>query len=268
MHGVIYITAMDRPDAALALAMLYTLQGRQETKIGSVCVEGSGFGAARFCDILYRFFMPGPPRNANEVLPTGFAVASLPDPPMVKPVLDAAYPRTIAKVSDTSLAESVIRNGVTFNAETVMILSAPATSLAKSLDIQGAKDLFKERVKMLLIVDPRDTPAMRRVMAEFPAPIVLCGKEIGDALPYPAAAIVEHHPVFDAYTAYRPMPYDAPSYDMAAALYAVRLDSGLFQVSDNRLTFDPAQKDKIIATYIELATAKPVVPVRRPKPAA
>ncbi len=268
MPGVIYITTMNRPDAALALGMLYTLQSRHELRMGAVCVEGSGFGAARFCDILYRFYMPGHPRNANEVLPTGFAVASLPDPPMVKPALQAGYPHTVDKVSDASLAEAVIRNGVTFNAETVMILSAPATSLAKSLDLQGAKDLYKERVRMLLVVDPRDTPAMRRVMAEFPAPIVTCGREVGDGLLYPARSFVEHHPVFDAYAAYRPMPYDAPSYDMAAALYAVRPDSGLFQVSGNRLTFDPAQKGKIIATYIELATAKPFVPVRHPKPAA
>ncbi len=64
------------------------------------------------------------------------------------------------------------------------------------------------------------------------------------------------------------MPYDAPSYDMAAALYAVRPNSGLFQVKDRSLTVDPAQKDKILETYIELAAAKPIAPVRRPKPPA
>lgn len=265
MPGVIYITSMSRPDAALALGMLYALESRGECRMGSVCVEGSGLGAATFCDIVYRFYTPGSPKNANEVLPTGLAISSLPDPPMVKPAVEGAYARTIRKAADTSLAEAVIRNGVIFNAEAVMILSAPATSLARSLDLRGAKDLYKERVRTLAIVDPQDTPAMRRVMNEFPAPVVICGKETGDALPYPASRIAGNHPGFDAYTAFQPMPYDAPSHDMAAVLYAVRPNSGLFTVSNNRLTFDPAQKDKIIETYVELATAKPVPPVKRQK---
>lgn len=244
MAGVIYITSMSRPDSALALAMLYALQNNGECRIGSVCVEGSGFGAARFCDIVYRFYRP--PRNANEVLPTGFAVRQEPDPPMVKPALEGQYPHTIAKVSDTSEAASVIRNGVTLTAESVVILSAPATSLAKALDIQGAKGLFKERVKSLVIVDPQDSPAMRRVRNEFPAPIMTLNKEAGESLPFPAESIPtgEGNPVADVCRKFRQIP----SHDMAAVLYAVRQEKGLF---------DPAQKDRIIQAYIELVNAKP-----------
>ena len=300
--GVVYITSMSRPDAALALAMLYDFQGKRESRMGSVCVNGSGLGAAIFCDIVYHFYTPGPARNANDVLPTGLAAdGPMPaDPPMVKPALASSYPRGIKRVSDTSLAESVIRNGVIFNAEGVMILSAPATCLAKSLDIQGTKDIYKERVRMLVVVDsgaPQDVKAMRRVLAEFPAPIVFCGEDVGDALPYPASSVAKdflwaegHHPVYDAYTAYHPMPYDAPSYDMAGALYAVHPENGLFSLSepgslvvddDGRLKFAPgggkvrslivdvARKNRIIETYIEIASAKPVPPAaRRPKPAA
>lgn len=270
MTGVIYITSMNRPDAALALGMLHALQRKREARIGSVCVEGSGLGAAIFCDVVYRFYHPGAPKDSNEVLAMGFAITSQPDPPMIKPALARDYPRVIKKVSDTSLAEAVIRNGVTLNAESVMILSAPATSLAKSLDPRGAKDLYKERVKTLVIVDPQDSPAMRRVLTEFPAPVVICGREVGEALPYPAASVPPegHDPRYDAYAAFQPMPYDAPSYDMAAVLYAVRPNSDFFQVSGNRLKFNPDRKDKIIDTYIELASVNPVAPVRRPKPAA
>jgi hypothetical protein len=301
-QGVVYITSMSRPDAALALAMLYGFQSKRESRMGSVCVNGSGLGAAIFCDIVYRFYTLGPARNANDVLPVGLAADSpMPaDPPMVKTALAASYPRGIKRVSDTSLAESVIRNGVIFNAEGVMILSAPATYLAKSFDIQGTKEIYKERVQMLVVVDSgtvQDVKDMRRVLAEFPAPIVFCGKEVGDALPYPAASIARdflwaegHNPVVDAYTAYRPMPYDAPSYDIAGVLYAVHPESGLFSLSEpgslvvddgGRLKFtagsggkvrslmvDPARRNKIIETYIEIASAKPVPPaVRRPKPA-
>jgi purine nucleosidase len=293
---------MSRPDAALALAMLYGFQGKRESRMGSVCVNASGLGSAIFCDIVYHFYTLGPARNANDVLPTGLAVdGPMPaDPPMVETALAGAYPRGIRKVSDTSLAESVIRNGVIFNADGVMILSAPATCLAKSFDIQGTKEIYKERVKMLVIVDsgaPQDVKAIRRVLAEFPAPMVFCGKDVGDALPYPATSIVKdfawaegHHPVVDAYSAYQPMPYDAPSYDLAGALYAVHPESGLFPLSEpgslsvddggrfrfmaggggkvRSLMVDAARKNKIIETYISIASAKPVPPaVRRPKPA-
>jgi hypothetical protein len=300
--GVIYITSMSRPDAALALAMLYGFQGKKESRIGSVCVNGSGLGAAIFCDIVYHFYTLGPPRGANDVLPTGLAAdGPMPaDPPMVKTVLEAPYARGLKNVSDTSLAESVIRNGVIYNARAVMILSAPATYLAKSFDIEGTKDIYKERVKVLVIVDSgaaQDVNAIRRVLAEFPAPIVYCRRDVGDALPYPAASIAKdfvwaggHHPVVDAYTAYKPMPYDAPSYDMAAALYAVHPENGLFSLSEpgslavedggklkftagggkvRSLIVDSGRKDKVIEAYVELASAKPVPPpVRRPKPAA
>jgi len=293
---------MSRPDAALALAMLYEFQGKRESRMGSVCVNGSGLGAAIFCDIVYRFYTLGPVRNANDVLPTGLAAdGPMPgDPPMVKTAVAGAYVRGIKRVSDTSLAESVIRNGVIFNADGVMILSAPATCLAKSFDIQGTKEIYKERVKMLVVVDsgaPQDVKAMRRVLAEFPAPIVFCGKDVGDALPYPATSIAKdflwaegHHPVVDAYTAYQPMPYDAPSYDMAGVLYAVHPESRLFSLSEagslavddggrfrftaggggkvRSLMVDTGRKSKIIETYIEIASAKPVPPAaRRPKPA-
>jgi hypothetical protein len=76
------------------------------------------------------------------------------------------------------------------------------------------------------------------------------------------------------------MPYDAETWDLTAALYAVRPQEGYFRLSDpgtitvlddgrtkftpspegkhRYLILDPAQKDRIIKTYIELISAKPV----------
>src|SRR5438128_2625659 len=177
--GVVYNTSMSRPDAALALAELYGFQGKRESRMGSVCVTGAGLDTAIFCDIVGRFYTLGPPRNANQVLPVGLAAVDPlpPDPAMVKPAVAGSYARSIQKLTDTSLAEAVIRNGVIFNAEAVVILSAPATCLAKSLDLLGVKELYKERVKRLVIVDagaPLDAPALRKVLAEWPAPIFYC----------------------------------------------------------------------------------------------
>src|SRR5262249_16018676 len=84
----------------------------------------------------------------------------------------------------------------------------------------------------------------------------------------------------DAYRAYRPMPYDAPTCAMVALLYAVRPQEGYFKLSepgmisvldDGRTKFTPSpegkrrylileteQKERVIKTYIEIATAKRV----------
>jgi hypothetical protein len=300
--GVVYITSMDRPDAVLALALLYGLQAKREARIGSVCLNGPGasLGAAIFCDLVQRFYTPGPMRNANQTLLPGLALDGPlpPDSPMMTAaVSQTAYARSIKRASDTSLPEAVIRNGVIFNAEAVMILSAPATYLAKSLDLQGVKELYKDRVKRLVVVDSgasQDAPAMRKVLAEFPSPIFFCGKDVGDALPYPGSTIdkdfawAPRHPIVDAIKAYKPGPYDPPSYDMAGSLYAVHPDQGFFKLSEpgsiavadnGRLSFtpgptgkvkslilDPTQKEKLIQTYTELASAKPPVSQQRIRP--
>lgn len=58
------------------------------------------------------------------------------------------------------------------------------------------------------------------------------------------------------------MPYDAPSWAMAAMLYAVHPNDGCFNLSGSgnrrNLILDPEQKERIIRTYIEMASAKPV----------
>jgi hypothetical protein len=76
------------------------------------------------------------------------------------------------------------------------------------------------------------------------------------------------------------MPYDAPTRDMTAALYAVRPQEGYFELSapgtisvldDGRTRFTPspegkhryfilvlAQKERIIRTFVEIASTKPV----------
>lgn len=295
--GVVYITSMSRPDAALALAELYGFQGKRESRMGSVCVVGSGLGAAAYCDLVGRFYSPGPPRNANQVLPVGLAaVDPMPaDPPMVKPAVAGSYDRTVKKLSDTSQAEAVIRNGVIFNAEAVMILSAPATFLAKSVALQGVPELFQQRVKRLVIVDSgakQDVAAMRKVLATWPGPMFYCGREVGESLPFPGERIgkdfgwSQAHPVVEAYRAFREGTYDAPSYDLAAAYFAVHPDSKFFTTESGSLAVaddgafrftpgegkvqslkvDPAKKAELIEAFVAITSAKPVVPQQRRRP--
>ncbi len=132
------------------------------------------------------------------------------------------------------------------------------------------------------------------MFSEWPTPIVASGSEVGAAIEFPGACIDKEfaaagpdHPVADAYRAYGPMPYDAPSWDMAAALYAGRPKEGYFKISapgtitvlaDGRTSFtsaekgmhryliaDPAEKEKVLQAYVELASAKPA-PRKRFRP--
>ncbi len=299
--GVIYNTTMSRPDAALALAAIYGWEGKREARVGAVAVSGSGLGAAVFCDMVYRFYAgPGPLANANRVLPIGLAAdrAMPPDPPMVKTALarqDAKgasqYPHSIEKVSDTSEVTAMIRNALTAQADgkAVVVLSAPATYLARVLDLLGTQELITAKVKNLIFCDVggvQDVPAARKVLQNWPTPIVFCGKEVGEALPFPAESIEKDfawssaHPVVDAYQAFRAMPYDAPSSDLAAVYYAVHSEQPYFTLSepgmvtvgdDGRVSFakaaegkhrslvlNPDKQAELLQNYREIASAKPV----------
>jgi hypothetical protein len=94
-----------------------------------------------------------------------------------------------------------------------------------------------------------------------PTPVVLVTRAMGESLPFPGASIekdfawTSDHPVADAYRAYQAMPYDAPSWDMAAVLYAVHPE--LFELSDR--TLKPTSQERILEAYVQIASAKPVV---------
>ena len=103
----------------------------------------------------------------------------------------------------------------------------------------------------------KDPAALRRVLSDWPTPVVFCPQSVGEAILYPADSIEKDyiwapaHPVVDAYRAYRPMPYDSTTGDMAAAVYAVHPELGFFdaategtiQVSDDgKLRFGGATR--------------------------
>ena len=308
--GVIYQTTMDRPDAALALALLHGYEGKREARVAALAVSGSGLGAAAFCDVVSRFYSgAGPAFNSNRLLPVGL-VADGPLPPdsaMVTAALERkndkgelAYVRGIRRVGDTSEVRAQIRNSMTgfVNGAIVVVLSAPATQLARVLDLAGTRELIAAKVRTLVIADSgvrQDVEAARKVLAEWPTPVVLCDKSIGDAVPYPAASIENDfdwtpaHPVTDAYRAFKAMPYDAPSWDLVAMQYAIHPDSTLWRLSDpgsiavnddgrfgftaapggkhRVVTAAPDQSAAILKAFVEIVSAKPVPrPVRGPRP--
>ena len=85
-----------------------------------------------------------------------------------------------------------------------------------------------------------------KLFHDWPTPIVVSGFEVGMALPFPAASIehdfayVPDHPVAEAYRSYMKMPYDRPTWDLTAVLYAVRPDEEIFLALAARNDHRPA----------------------------
>jgi hypothetical protein len=301
-------------DDALALAMLYGFEGKNEARLISTSTTKSCLRAAAFCDALAKFYAGPPVQGAFAAFqrpapPIGMADnGKMPeDTAVLKAVLGKkgadgkpVYTSSIQKMNDTAEPTALIRNAFTAQNDEncLVVLAGPATNLVKVLDFPGNADLIKRKVKFLVVASgsypeshsdfniKTDMAAARRLFAEWPTPIVAAGAEVGAALPFPGASIdkdfawAPDHPIADAYRAFHAMPYDAPAPAMAAMLYAVHPD-GYFKLSDpgtigvlddgrtrftpapegrhRYLVVDPAQKEKVIQTYVEMASAKPTV---------
>ena len=307
--GVFFDTDFATIDSVLALGLLYGLQGKNNCRVAIVTVSRPNLAVVGFADAVERFYR-GPAGNFAQVPPVGMATAGSPgetSPAFVEPFRKKSpdgtlvYRNEVRSVIDTGDPNTLIRNYLEaqYDGSAFFVLSGPATNLAAALAFPGLKETIAAKVKYLVIAGgafpsgapeahiKADIPAARKVFAEWPAPIVASGHEIGAALDFPGssidkefAATVPDNPIADAYRAWRPMPYDAPSWAMAASLYAVRPNEGYFKFSgpgtiqvhdDGRTSFtasdqgrhqylvnDAEQKGRILRAYVELASAKPV----------
>jgi hypothetical protein len=291
-------------DDVLALALLYGLDGKNEARVVGLSISKSNLKAAAFCDAVARFYSGG---SVFRGLPIALADdGRMPDDtmllsdPLAKRDAEGApvHKHGIERLIDTAEPAAVIRNALTAQHDdnAVVILTGPATNLARVLELPGVKDLAARKVRYLCVAaGPQasfgsDVAAARRVFAEWPTAIVVSGAEIGEALLYPGASIETDfawspaHPVADAYRANKSMPYDAPTWAMSAVLHAIRPQEGYFKLSEpgtisvlddgrtkltpatdgrhRHLALDPAQSDRIIQVYRELTSAKPVPRMR------
>lgn len=302
---VIFDTDMGNDiDDALALAILHSLESRGESKLVAVTITKDDPYAATFVDLMDTFYHRGE-------IPIGIVKngKTPKDSPMIHvpserriPGGSFLYPRRMAfgKAPD---ATSVLRRAladekdgsvtivqVGFSTNLARLLDSPADSISP---LNGAQ-LAAKKVRLLVAMaghfppsQPEfnvatDIPSAQKVFGEWPSPVVFSGFEIGDALLYPARSI-EHdfswapnHPVVDAYRNYMKMPYDRPTWDLTAALYAVRPERAYFSLSENGtvrvdekgntlftrsvsgkhryLTLDGSQKARTLETLILLAS--------------
>jgi inosine-uridine nucleoside N-ribohydrolase len=316
--GAFFDTDFATIDSVLAVSLLFGLQAKNDCKVAILTMSRPNLAVAGFADAVQRFYH-GPAGTFSQLPPIGMTTAGSAgetSPAFVvpfekkKPDGTPVYKNEVKRVLETGDPNTLFRNYLEaqYDQNAFFVLSGPATNLAAALEFAGMRDLIKAKVKYLAMAGgafpngpaeahiKADIPAIRKVLAEWPTPVVASGVEVGAALEFPGASIdkqfaeaVPDNPVADAYRAYRAMPYDAPSWAMAAALYAARPKEGYFKLSglgrinvepDGRTTFaaseqgnhqylivDPAQKEKITLAYVELASAKPE-PSRRFRPPA
>jgi hypothetical protein len=211
------------------------------------------------------------------------------------------YVNHVKRVLDTGDPNTLFRNYLEaqYDKNGFFILAGPATNLAAALEFRGLKELIAAKTNYLVAAlnVEADVPAAKKVFADWPTPIYSVSPEVGAAIPFPGASIDKEflavnpdNPMIAAYRAFKAMPYDTPAPAMVATLYAARPKEGYFNVSDPgtltfhddghalftasaegrhyQLTVNPEKREKVIQTWVELASAKPVLPQRFRPPAA
>jgi purine nucleosidase len=248
-------------DDALALAMLHALESRGEAQIAAVTITKDNRYAAPFIDLVDTFYgrpeIPiGMVRNGKT--PEDSAMIRVPSERR-KEDGSFVYPHRLTDGAAAPDAGVVLRRALAGAADgsVIIVQTGFSTNLARLLDAAEDMALIRRKVRLLSMMAGHfplgppeynvktDVAAARKVFERWPTPIVVSGFEIGQALLFPARAVERDfewaaaHPVADAYRNYMKMPYDRPTWDLTAVLYALRPDSGYFNVSaPGRITVD------------------------------
>ena len=313
----------NRIDTVLALCVLYGLDQKNECRLYSITISKPSLRAAAAAEVVGRFYalsqqnLNGP---AGRVLAMGLNDhgKDTGDTPIIKALLETQqqdgkpkYIHAMQSINDTAEPAPVIRNALTAHHDqnAVVVCTGPLTNLAATLNLYEARPWVEKKARNLVVAagdfanpgkpDAKiaaDVAAARKVFAEWPTEIVFAGSELANVAPFPASSIeqdfawTQTHPLIEAYNAAGKMPYDAPTWDVAAVLQAVRPKEQYFQLSEpgtvtvadnGALTFtakaggrhryliaDPSKKEALQKDMAALASVKPVVRTRRPAAAA
>lgn len=257
--AVLFDSSLDGDiDQVLALAMLFGLEGRRQIRIGSLSTSRFNLRIARFIELVARFYAGGG-RNAPAIgmSTAGKQIDAV--PPMLDAVLQKSstdgkpvYLRTLPTVNDTADAVALIRNALSAQVDrnAAIVLAGRPTNLIALTMIPEARAWAARKASVLAIAAGRfdggapdplvsaEVASFRKLLADWPGPIVMAGAELSDTLPFPGSSVdtgftwAPNHPVVDAYRAFKPMPYDAPSRALAATLHAASPAERYFDLSE------------------------------------
>ena len=297
-------------DDALAMDLLYKYVDAGKINLKAVCINKDGSAPAEFVDILNTWYgYPDIPigivRNGadceTDAINYAKAVVNLNDatgaPLFVRsrngyddlPEAPVLYRKLLAASEDNSVTIA----SVGFSTNLARLLETPADEYS---ELSG-KELVAKKVRLLVTMAGnfedqnnheynvvKDIPAAKTVFEEWPTPIVTSPFELGIRVKYPATSIENDfgwagpHPVVEAYKAYLQMPYDRPTWDPTAVLYAVEGESwftvsepGFISVTDEGSTLftpdekgtrrylkvDDAQADAILDHFVKVISSVP-----------
>lgn len=291
-------------DDVLALSVLHALESRGECRILGVTVTKPDELAGPFVDAMDTFY-------GRPEIPVGCVRPVAGEPPSRFLSLAEKYPHRLKRGSDAAEPARLLRKLLAGEPDHSVVLvqvgyfsnfAALLDSSADDVSPLSGRELAARKVKLLSVMagafQPeqqqkhflefnviKDIAAARKVAANWPTPVVWSGFEIGAALPYPAESVehdfgyVAHHPAAEAFRLYLPPRTDRPSWDLTAALYAVRPERGYFDLSppgkvtvdfdgfthfagavngrDRFLILKPGQKPRVEEALRELASQPP-----------
>ncbi len=244
-------------DDVLALGMIHALQSRGACELLAVTVTKDHELAGPFADAVNTFY--GRPKVPVGVVRGG---ATRGEGKFLGMAREAAYPHALKKSADAPEAVALLRKVLAAQPDhsVVIVQVGFATNLARLLDSPrddvsplSGKELAAKKVRLVSAMFgaykvggksthreynvTEDLPSARKFAAGWPTPIVFSGYEVGQAVTYPAASILEdfgyakHHPLAEAYRRYEPPPHERPCWDLTSVLYAVYPGRGYFGLS-------------------------------------
>jgi hypothetical protein len=303
--GAFFDSDFSTIDSVLAQALLHGLQGKNDCRVAIITMSRPNLAVAGFTDMVERYYR-GPAGNFAQVPPIGMRTTG--DPGATPPAFTEPFAlkkadgtlrfvNHVKLVRDTGDPNTLLRNYLEaqYDKNGFFILAGPATNLAAALEFRGMKELIATKTNYLVAACnvEGDVAAAKKVFAEWPTPVY----SVDSTIPFPGASIEKEfvavnpdNPLIAIYRAWKPMPSDVPAPAMVATLYGARPKEGYFKVSDpgtiaiekdgravftpsatgkhQLVTADPRMHDKVIQTWVELASAKPVLPQRFRPPAA
>ena len=285
-------------DDALAMDLLYKYSDAGLINLKAVCINKEGTAPAEFTDILNTWYgYPDIPIGIvrdgadceTDAINYAKAVVNLKDATGAQlfvrsrngyddlPEAPVLYRKLLASSADSSVTIA----SVGFSTNLARLLETTADEYS---ELSG-KDLVARKVKLLVTMAGnfedssnheynvmKDIPAAKKIFEEWPTPIVTSPFELGIKVQYPATSIENDfgwagpHPVVEAYKAYMKMPYDRPTWDPTAVLYAVEGESwfnisepGYISVTDEGSTlFTPDENGTRRYLYVDEAQAEAI----------